>query len=260
MTNRYRSPLLAINTNYMYQIAAKYYDLIHQAHTGDIELFVQMAQAAEGQILDIGCGSGRLVIPIAEAGQTVVGIDNSTDMFAVAQKRIVEDGVPAEHATLIEADVLTWQTEQRFGLIIIGMNTLMEFSNQTVLDLLKAAAKLLAPGGQIVIDVIQPFIMASLENADGELAKDEPLNDGGRKLPMWSGWSADHTAQQVEIKWRIQDDGKQIDFSNLFHYRYLDQLMDYLPAAGVKIDAVWGDYARTAYNEESERMIVILKK
>lgn len=243
----------------MYQQAAKYYDLIHQAHTGDIELFVQLAQAATSKnqsILDIGCGSGRLVIPIAESGLQVVGIDNSADMFAVAQKRVAEEEVTT---TLIEADVLTWETDQRFGLIMIGMNTLMEFSNQTVLDLLKAAAKLLAPEGKIVIDVIQPFIMAGLEDEDGEFAEDEPLDDGGRKLPMWSGWSADHTSQQVEIKWRIKDDSEIVEFANLFHYRYLDQIMDYLPAANLEIDTVWGDYARSAYSEDSERMIVALK-
>ncbi|MFK7802271.1 MAG: class I SAM-dependent methyltransferase [Anaerolineae bacterium] len=244
----------------MYQQAAKYYDLIHQAHTGDIELFVQMAQAVSSsnnpEILDIGCGSGRLVIPIAEAGLGVVGIDNSADMFAVAQKRIAEEGVTA---TLVEADVLNWETDQRFGLIMIGMNTLMEFSNQTVLDLLKAAAKLLAPEGKIVIDAIQPFIMAGLENEDGALAEDEPLDDGGRKLPMWSGWSADHTSQQVEIKWRIKDDSEMVEFSNLFHYRYLDQIIDYLPAAELEIETVWGDYARSAYDDESERMIVVLR-
>ncbi|MFT5194992.1 MAG: SAM-dependent methyltransferase [Cellvibrionaceae bacterium] len=244
----------------MYEQASKYYDLIHQAHTGDIELFVQMAQTAATSsnpaILDIGCGSGRLVIPIAEAGLSVTGIDNSADMFAVAQKRVAEEEVTA---ILVEHDVLTWKTEQRFGLIIIGMNTIMEFSNQTVLDLLKAAAKLLAPDGKIVIDVIQPFIMASLDNEEGDLAKDEPLNDGGRKLPLWSGWTAEHEAQQVEIKWRIKDDRVMVDFSNLFYYRYLDQLMDYLPEARLKIEAVWGDYTQKLYDENSERMILVLK-
>ncbi len=239
----------------MYRTAAKYYDLIHQTHTGDIALFNKLAEDGRGLILDIGCGSGRLVIPLAEAGQTVTGIDNSADMFAVAQKRMAEEAVPAE---LILADILTWETEQRFGLIIIGMNTLMEFDNQTVLDLLKASAKLLAPGGKIVIDVIQPFLMAALENEDGGFAEDEALDDDGRKLPMWSGWSADHAKQQVQIKWRIQDSGQKVEFSNLFHYRYLDQLMDYLPAAGLEIDAVWGNYDQEPYNEESERMIVSL--
>lgn len=244
----------------MYQQAAKYYDLIHQAHTGDIKLFVELAQATAKsdcpKILDIGCGSGRLIIPIAEAGHNVVGIDNSADMFAVATQRVAEEGATA---TLIEADVLAWETDKRFGLILIGMNTLMEFNNQTVLDLLKAAAHLLVPGGKIVIDVIQPFIMANLENEDGDLAQDDPLNDSGRKLPMWSGWSADHTSQQVEIKWLIKDDTELIEFSNLFHYRYLDQIIDYLPAANLEIDTVWGDYSRTAYDDESERMLMVLK-
>ncbi len=243
----------------MYKIAAKYYDLIHQAHTGDIDLFCQLAQATDGAILDIGCGSGRLVIPIAEAGKAVTGIDNSADMFAVAQKRIAEEFEgKAKTAELIEQDILTWETDQRFELILIGMNTLMEFDNQTVLGLLKAAAHLLAPNGKIIIDVIQPFIMASLENEDGGFAEDEALDDGGRKLPMWSGWSADHEKQQVQIKWRIQDGGKKVEFSNLFHYRYLDQIMDYLPAADLQIDTVWGNYQQEAYDEESERMIVSL--
>ena len=239
----------------MYQLAAKYYDLIHQAHTGDIELFVKMATAANGPILDIGCGSGRLILPLAEAGCPTVGIDHSADMLAVAQKRLAEEGVTAD---LVEQDVLTWETTHRFALIIIGMNTLMEFEDAHVAQLLKKAAALLAADGKIVIDVIQPFIMAELDNADGAFAEDEPLDDSGRKLPMWSGWSADHPQQQVEIKWRIQDGAERIEFANLFHYRYLDQLMDVLPEAGLKFETVWGDYNQEAYTDASERMIPIL--
>ena len=241
----------------MYQVAAKYYDLIHQAHTGDIELFVKMAQQTSGAVLDIGSGSGRLMIPIAEAGIEVVGIDNSAEMYAVGQKRLAEEGVSA---LLYKQDILTWVSSQRFDLILIGMNTLMEFDHQTVLSLLQAAAKLLTQQGRIIIDVIQPFMMASLENADGGYAEDEPLDDSGRKLPMWSGWSADHEKQQVVIKWKIQDGAEIIEFSNLFHYRYLDQLMDYLPAAKLEIDQVWGSYAQEPYDEDSERMIVVLKR
>lgn len=239
----------------MYQKAAKYYDLIHQNHTGDIGLFTKLAEENGGPILDIGCGSGRLMIPIAQSGVKVVGIDNSADMINVAQAQIETAKVDV---MLVEQDILAWQTEQQFKLILIGMNTLMEFSNQTVLDLLKTAAKLLDANGKIIIDVIQPFIMASLENEDGALAEDEALNNNGRKLPMWSGWSAEHEKQQVQIKWRIQDGGQQVEFSNLFHYRYLDQLMDYLPAANLKIDTVWGNYEQEAYDQDSERMIVSL--
>lgn len=195
------------------------------------------------------------MIPIAQDGVEVVGIDNSVDMIKVAQAQIETAEV---EVNLIEQDILTWQTDQRFQLIIIGMNTIMEFGNQTVLDLLKTAAKLLEADGKIIIDVIQPFIMASLDNEDGALAEDEALDNDGRKLPMWSGWTADHEKQQVQIKWRIQDGRKKIDFSNQFHYRYLDQLMDYLPAANLKIDAVWGNYDQEAYDQESERMIISL--
>ena len=61
----------------MYDQIAHYYDLTHADLTDDIDFILSLAQAVNGPILELGCGSGRLLLPLARAGFTVTGVDNS---------------------------------------------------------------------------------------------------------------------------------------------------------------------------------------
>ena len=72
----------------LYDQLAVYYDLINASVTDDIQFFLQLARQQSGPILEVGCGSGRILIPIAEAGLEIVGLDNSRPMLDRAEARL----------------------------------------------------------------------------------------------------------------------------------------------------------------------------
>ncbi len=71
----------------LYAQIAHYYDLTHDALTADIPFIMAQAGAPPATILELGCGTGRLALPLLKAGHYVVGVDNSPEMLARARAR-----------------------------------------------------------------------------------------------------------------------------------------------------------------------------
>jgi SAM-dependent methyltransferase len=77
----------------MYEQTAKYYDLVHAELKDDIPLVLTLAGQGKGPILELGCGTGRLLLPLARAGYEVIGLDNSPAMLAKAKARLSGRGM-----------------------------------------------------------------------------------------------------------------------------------------------------------------------
>ncbi len=71
-----------------YAQIAELYDLEHDDYDEDVELYLGLLQTVDGPVLEMGAGSGRLLLPIAEAGHTITGLDSSNHMLARAKARI----------------------------------------------------------------------------------------------------------------------------------------------------------------------------
>ncbi|MCO5219127.1 MAG: class I SAM-dependent methyltransferase [Thermomicrobiales bacterium] len=101
------------------------YDLEHNDYFDDIELLVALAELGEGPILELGCGSGRVIQPLAEAGHTVIGIDASEPMLAAARARLT-----GLLATVVAGDMADMQAVPGgpFGMIIASLNSLMHLT------------------------------------------------------------------------------------------------------------------------------------
>ncbi|MEZ4518635.1 MAG: class I SAM-dependent methyltransferase [Chloroflexota bacterium] len=72
----------------MYDRLSRYYDLSHAALVDDIPFRLDLAQKADGPVLELGCGSGRLLLPLARAGYEITGVDNSPAMLAMAERQL----------------------------------------------------------------------------------------------------------------------------------------------------------------------------
>ena len=70
----------------MYDTIAHYYDVIHADLTEDIKLLLRVADPVRGRVLELGCGTGRIMIPLARAGYDITGVDNSVEMLAIGRK------------------------------------------------------------------------------------------------------------------------------------------------------------------------------
>ncbi len=124
---------------------ASLYDLIETSEE-DIPLWLELARAAQGPVLELGCGTGRVMAPLARAGVRVVGVDRSEAMLDRARARGLRD--------LVRADLESFAVEERFALAIGPARVLEHVADAGAA--LRAVRRHLLPGGRLALHVAGP--------------------------------------------------------------------------------------------------------
>ncbi len=249
----------------MYDIIAHYYDITHADLTADIPFILDLANKTSGHILELGCGSGRLLLPLARAGHTVTGIDNSAVMLARAQVRLDNESEAVQsRVTLIEADMGKVEVNGRYPLIIIPYNTFLHLDTQQAKTTLKQIQKQLAPNGQLFIDLINPFAIADTpDNEEFSFEGEYSDPESGNRLLQFASNQLDEENQTLHIKWAYNiaklDDSitERIIVESSYHYHFPHQLALLLQQTGFKINAIYGNYDYSSFNEESDRFLLL---
>ena len=102
------------------------YHTHHQHVTEDLPFWQSLARWQGDPILELGCGTGRVLLPLAEAGHTVYGIDNAPNMLSFLRQRIPPE--LEDHIHLFEADMTHFSIDERFRLILLPCNTYSTFN------------------------------------------------------------------------------------------------------------------------------------
>ncbi len=142
-----------------YRVMAPYYDQDHAdfLHGDDIRIYVDLAQAHPGLVLEMGCGTGRVLLPLARAGLTVHGIDASQPMLE--QLRLALIGEPLEvreRVAYSHVDLRSFELFRTFGLILapgMVLHSFIERADQR--RWLRNVRRHLAPGGEFCFDTFQ---------------------------------------------------------------------------------------------------------
>jgi SAM-dependent methyltransferase len=255
----------------MYDQIAHYYELTHADLTEDVAWVVAEASKAGGTVLELGCGSGRLLWPLAEAGLAVVGVDNSAEMLAIAAQKLAGEKAGLHgRITLTHADMTQLTLPQRdFALALIPYNTLMHIPPEQMGRTLRAIAAHMRPGGRLLVDTANPLWLASAEESDGfeeERQFADPLT--GEEVTQYARYASDPSAQVFEVAWRFvaeeERGGKReervVEATAVYHYYYPHQLQLALAEAGWQVRHMGGGYEGEPFEEESERLVVVAEK
>ena len=156
---------------------ARYYDLDVADERDDIDTYVALASAVDGPILELACGTGRVCIPLAEAGHRVVGVDRdiyTLERARAAWERLTRDRATAiaGHLEVVHGDITDIRLGQRFDLVILAFNSLLLLAG----DAHRAAALTtirdhLSADGRAVLEIWQPSA-EDLELYDGRVLHD----------------------------------------------------------------------------------------
>lgn len=247
-----------------YTAVARFYDAETGDKTDDLAMYSRLAAEYPGEIFDVGCGTGRVLIHLAQAGHRVYGIDSDSAMLDRLEGKLAALPHLRERIRFRHADALDHQYEREFHLILLSYNALMHFKEQArQIALLRNLRRCLATAGLLVIDL--PNAGPAFASADSEsLALErrflEPTT--GHLVMLQSISYLDRAAQVLHVEWvydEMDGDGlvKRTIVPHQLRYFFLPELRLLLERCGFRLDAVYGDTEGAPYDADSERMIVL---
>ena len=252
-----------IESPYDFELFAHYYDLDQDGFRDDIPLYLNLAQRCGSPIVEFGCGTGRLLVPLAEAGYTITGIDIAPTMIEIARDKVAEAGVE-ERVTLLQDDIRSLDLPQRFRFGLCALNTLMHIpSLNEQLNTLRAARRHIQSGGLFVFDVLNPHTSVVPDERTPLLLEKELFDPHtGHTILKLFGQRADAATQMAEVT-LIYDD---VDPAGLVHrtlipmqlrwlYPYEARLL--MEIAGFKVEGIYGSYELEPFGARSEQLILI---
>jgi SAM-dependent methyltransferase len=152
---------------------ARLYDLMFPGGGEAVGFYRDQAARQAGTVLELGCGTGHKLIPIASDGRPCVGLDLSSDMLAEARRKADERGVQVEW---VQGDMRSFELGRTFDLVIVAANSLLHLHEaEDLVSCFRSVRTHLAPGGRFVFDVFNPSVHL-LAAADGVRRTRESLS------------------------------------------------------------------------------------
>ncbi len=246
---------------------AQLYDVF--VFDGDLPLYLDLARQQGARVLEIACGSGRVLVPLVRAGLHVVGIDISPHMLALARAKLEADRL-AGAAELIQTDMRTFRLEQRdFDLAVVPVKSfayLTEAADQ--LECLESIHAHLRPGGVLAIDLMHPLPEWTAATR-GSMRDDllQHVAEQGFTLSRVESVVSTDLARQVRvirsIYEMVDDSGKVLDKRFVeWPYRWVHRFEaeHLLHRAGFQVEAVYGGYQREPFTSTSAAMVFVARK
>jgi len=232
----------------------------------DIEFYVDECRAAEGEVLEIGCGTGRVLIPAARAGVRITGLDRSANMLERCRANLANEPADVrERVQLVSGDMRHFDVGRTFATVTIPFRPLQHLVRvEDQLACLASVRRHLAPGGRLVFDVFNPDL-ARLAAPSQTEHEDTPLTQlpDGRQFRRTSRVLSIHRAEQVsdiELAYYITDlDGRAERLGQRFPMRwYLRWELEHLLArSGFVVRAAYGGFDRSAFEDGSAEIIIV---
>lgn len=245
---------------------ARYYDLDAIDLLDDLALFLDFATTADGPILELGAGSGRLAVPLALAGHDIVCVDNDPAMLARAQHNWEarrEDAGPGSLATAL-GDMRDFRSATRFGFVFIGINTMLLMPDDASrMAVLETAAANLASGGLLVVDVLDRAA-DEIDDYDGRLQLEWLRTDPDTGEQVSKSISARHDAEAdtitlVQIFDTFPEGGgelRRVARTDILHLIDADRWQSLTERAGFGDVSVKGDYLLSPHGARSHRALI----
>lgn len=257
----------------LYSFPAEFYDIAYNRikFGEDIPFYIDYSRAAGGRTLELACGTGRVLIPTAEAGIDITGLDHSTYMLDICRTNLAKK--PEEvrrHARLIEGNMTDFDTGEVYSLVTIPLRSfqhLMTVEEQKAC--LECIHRHLKPGGKLIIDIFSPRPSLLFDNPDATGEREtlpEILLPDGRKVRRTNRNTDFHRGLQYTeceiIYYVTYPDGRQERLVQRFPMRFIFrfEMEHLLELCGFKLVELFGNYDRSAYSDDSPEIITVAEK
>jgi len=255
-----------------YSVSAKYYD---QAYAGkqdlvDVPFYLELAKRIGGPVLELACGTGRVLLPIARAGIAIHGVDNSSPMLNVLGKNLKREAKDvSELVSVVRDDIRTFRSNRKYPLVIIPFRPLQHmFTAEDQIAALETAAFHLDDDGLFAFDVFYPrydLIFAGIGKEILEMEWIDPSDSTKLVRRFFRKESVDKINQSFTATFifRTWQNGKLVleetEPLKMSYYTY-PHLRALFGLAGLEIVEEYGSFVKTPLDNSAEQMIFVLKR
>jgi SAM-dependent methyltransferase len=244
---------------------ARFYDLDYVDFDADLHMVQQFAARCGSPILELGCGTGRLLVPLAREGYRLTGVDVSSEMLQIARKKIAAQGL-ATQVTLLNQDFRELDLDGTFNLAFSVINSFLHVTTaEAQLAALMRMYQHLNPGGLLLLDLFNPDLDRLLD-ARGQVVLDKTMTDpdSGHRLLKFRTQTVEPGRQLLHTTYFVDEvdaQGSVQRFLFPFTVRYLfrGELELLLRQAGFRVEAIYGSYDLDEFDGDSDKMIAVAR-
>jgi SAM-dependent methyltransferase len=220
------------------------YHAHHSQYKEDLPLWLDLAHQQGGPVLELGCGTGRVLLPLARAGFRTVGLDKELDMLRFL--RAAQEPEMDPSPLLFAASLTDFHLAQSFPLVLLPCNTWSVLDAGQRKNALGCILRHLSPGGIFAASIPNPDFLRDLpasSEADVDEAFIHPVT--GNPVQVSSGWQ--RTRNQFTVTWHYDHllpdgDVERLTIQSRHDLLPAGAYLDELRQAGLSIRAVYGEF------------------
>ena len=250
---------------------AEFYDFVDPyRNRSDVAFFVTAAKESGGPVLEIGCGTGRVLIPTARAGIEIAGLDLSPHMLQVGRERLLEEPEEVQsRVQLLEEDMRDFDLGRTFKLVTTPFRP---FQHLTTVDDQRACLacihRHLHRDGRLILDIFNPWLELLASDNVGQELGEEPeftMPDGRRVLRRYRFTSKDvfNQVNQCEMIYYVTHvDGRQEQLFHAFPMRHLFryEAEHLLACCGFSLEQVYADYDQSPFGSKYPGELIMVAR
>jgi SAM-dependent methyltransferase len=237
------------------------YHAHHNRYAEDIPFWLDLAAQVGDPLLELGCGTGRVLVPLTQAGYQCIGIDHDLAMLRFLQAQV---GKLKHNPQFFAADMTRFNLSIKFALIVLPCNTFSTLSRNERIRCLRCVHRHLKPGGCFAVSIPNPVsLVEQPERSESEL-EDEFLHPRtGNPVQVSSSW--ERTENTFQLTWAYDElfpDGKVERFTahTIHHIQPVDEYLGEIREAGLEIIEVYGGFDQSSYSGKSPYLISVAKR
>jgi SAM-dependent methyltransferase len=236
----------------------------------DVQFYVDEARDVGASVLEVGCGTGRILLPLARAGRTIHGLDASPAMLDRCRAKLQQEPEAVQRRVTLDCgDARAFDLGRQFDLVIAPFRVVQHLTTvDDQLAFLGSAARHLKPGGRLAFDVFNPNFTA-LTSADGLEREDTP------ETTLPDGRTFRRTGRVAKVRWIDQVSEVELVYyiSNATGGRVERQVMSFdmrwflcaelvhlLARGGFRVRSIYGDFDRATLTDKSPELVVCAQR
>jgi SAM-dependent methyltransferase len=231
----------------------------------DLHMVRQFAARCGSPILELGCGTGRLLVPLASDGYRLIGVDSSSEMLQITRSRVADQNL-GDRVILLNQDMRELNLDGTVNLAFSAINSFLHLlTADDQLAALRGIRQCLNPDGLLLLDLLNPDLDRLLDSR-GQVVLDKTMTDpdAGCLLVKFRTQTVDPGQQLLHTTYLIDEVDAQgcvrrFLFPFTLRYLFRGELELLLRQAGFKVEAIYGSYELDEFSGDSEKMIAVAR-